>query len=265
VYAEQIGDEPTFVEWMGWGIPVVITLVPLMALWLTRSLKLTEPITLPSPGDWRVEEVRVMAVFAMTAVLWVTRTAPFGGWREWLQLTGANDASVALLAAIALATISDSKGGRLLDWQTARKIPWGVLILFGGGICIASAFVESGLADLLAARLTSLASVPVWLLLLGVCLSVTFLTEITSNTATASLLMPLLAATAIGAGIDPKLLMVPAAMSASCAFMLPVATAPNAIIYGSGRVTVARMAREGFVLNLIGVVVISGLSYLFFV
>ena len=98
-----------------------------------------------------------------------------------------------------------------------------------------------------------------------VCLSVTFLTEITSNTATASLLMPLLAATAIGAGIDPKLLMIPAAMSASCAFMLPVATAPNAIIYGSGRVTVARMAREGFILNLIGAVVISGLCYLFFV
>ncbi len=265
VYSEQIGNEPTFIEWMGWGIPVVVVMVPLMALWLTRSLKLTQPIELPLPGKWRPEEIRVMSVFSLTAILWITRTAPFGGWREWLQLPGANDASVAMLAVVVLAMINDGRGGRLLDWDTARKIPWGVLILFGGGICIASAFVESGLADLLAAKLGMLADVPVWLLLLGVCLSVTFLTEITSNTATASLLMPLLAATAVGAGIDPKLLMVPAAMSASCAFMLPVATAPNAIIYGSGRVTVARMAREGLVLNLIGALVISSFSYWFFV
>ena len=206
-----------------------------------------------------------MSVFVLTAILWITRTAPYGGWREWLQLPGANDASVAMLSVIVLAMISNGRGGRLLDWETAQKIPWGVLILFGGGICIASAFIESGLADLLASNLGALADVPVWLLLLGVCLTVTFMTEVTSNTATASLLMPLLAATAVGAGIDPKLLMVPAAMSASCAFMLPVATAPNAIIYGSGRVTVARMAREGFVLNIIGAFVISGLSYWFFV
>ena len=135
VYAEQIGNEPTFVEWMGWGLPVVIILVPLMALWLTRSLKLTEAIELPSPGSWRPEEVRVMSVFALTAFLWITRTAPMGGWKEALHLSQANDASVALLSVVLLATISDAKGGRLLDWETARKIPWGVLILFGGGIC----------------------------------------------------------------------------------------------------------------------------------
>jgi sodium-dependent dicarboxylate transporter 2/3/5 len=265
VYAEQIGNEPTFIMWMGWGVPVVVCMLPIMALWLTRSLRLTRPIDLPEPGQWRIEEIRVMAIFSITALLWITRTAPFGGWREWLHLPTANDASVALLAVVALAMTSDGQGGQLLDWKTARKIPWGVLILFGGGICIATAFVESGLADLIAANLAALASVPPWLLLITVCLSVTFLTEITSNTATASLLMPLLAATAIGAGIDPKLLMIPAAMSASCAFMLPVATAPNAIIYGSGQVTVARMAREGFVLNLIGAGVISGFAYWFFV
>ncbi len=261
VYSEQFGSEPSFLQWMNWGLPVVLVMVPLMALWLTRGIRLNRPLELPHPGRWQVAEIRVMAVFAITALAWITRTGPAGGWKVWLNLPQANDASVALLAVVAMAVIPDGNKGRLLDWETARKIPWGVLILFGGGIAIASAFVESGLAALIAANMTVLAKLPAWLLLLTVCLSVTFLTEVTSNTATASLLMPLLAAAAVASNIDPRLLMVPAAMSASCAFMLPVATAPNAIIYGSGRVTVAQMVREGFVLNLIGAFVISAISY----
>ncbi|MCF6226459.1 MAG: SLC13 family permease [Xanthomonadales bacterium] len=266
VYNEQIGAEVSFIEWMSWGLPIVIIFIPLIALWLTRGIKLKQQIELPDPGRWRTEEKRVMLIFGLTAAAWITRTAPFGGWRTWLELPGANDASVALLAVVLLAVIPNGhyhhgKPDRLLDWKTAQKIPWGVLLLFSGGLTIAAAFVSSGLADTLAGNMEALTRLPPYLLILGLCLTVTFLTEVTSNTATTSLLMPVLAATALATGIDPKLLMIPAALSASCAFMLPVATAPNAIIFGSGQISVNKMAREGFVLNLIGAFVISTVCY----
>jgi sodium-dependent dicarboxylate transporter 2/3/5 len=227
VYADQFGTTPTFPEWMAWALPVVIIFVPLAGLWLTRGIHLHEPVRLPRVGKWQPAEKRVLTLFMITALLWITRKAPFGGWSEWLGLPSANDASVALLAVIAMAMTPAGNGERLLRWESARQIPWGVLILFGGGIAIASAFMESGLAERLAAQLGLLAAMPVWLMILCICLSVTFLTEVTSNTATASLLMPLLAATSVAIDIDPALLMVPAALSASCAFMLPVATAPK--------------------------------------
>jgi len=257
VYGNEFGDTPSFPEWMSWGLPVVIIFVPLAALWLTRGLRLSSAVHIPEVGHWTSYERRVLVMFSITALFWMTRQEPFGGWSNLLGLPQANDASVALLAVVAMAMIPDGKGGRLLHWHSAVKIPWGVLILFGGGIAIASAFVETGLADIIAGRLTALAELPHWLLILSVCLVVTFMTEVTSNTATSSLLMPLLAATAQATEIDPMLLMVPAAMSASCAFMLPVATAPNAIMYGSGKFTIRDMARNGLVLNLIGAVVIT--------
>jgi len=133
--------------------------------------------------------------------------------------------------------------------------------LFGGGIAIASAFKVTGLSEALAHQLTGLSSLPVLLLLLSICLAVTFLTEMTSNTATTTLLMPVLAAAGLASGIDPALLMVPAAMSASCAFMLPVATVPNAVIFGSGHVTIRDMVQRGVVLNLFGALLISFLCY----
>jgi sodium-dependent dicarboxylate transporter 2/3/5 len=262
VYADSFGDPPTFPEWMAWGLPVVFLLVPLAGLWLTRGVRLDRPAELPSVGRWRPEERRVLILFALTALAWVTRRSPFGGWSEWLDLPAANDASVALLAVVIMAMTPAGNGERVLRWEAARRIPWGVLILFGGGIAIASAFIQSGLADQIAGHLTALREVPPWLMILLICLAVTFLTEITSNTATSSLLMPLLASAAVVMEINPMLLMVPAAMSASCAFMLPVATAPNAVIYGSGRVSIREMARAGLVLNLIGAVVISAVCYL---
>jgi sodium-dependent dicarboxylate transporter 2/3/5 len=157
--------------------------------------------------------------------------------------------------------VPDGEDSRLLDWKMAGSIPWGMLLLFAGGICIASAFTVSGLAELIGNALGGLADLPVFLLILAICVTVTFLTEITSNTATATLLMPVLAAAAVGAGVAPELLMVPAAISASCAFMLPVATAPNAIVYATDRLTIARMAREGFALNLIVALVVATVSY----
>lgn len=257
VYGNEFGETPSFPEWMVWGLPVVIIFVPLVGLWLTRGIKLDRPIELPEVGKWGSYERRVLIMFSITAFCWMTRQEPFGGWSNLLGLPQANDASVALLAVVAMAMIPDGHGNRLLRWESAVKIPWGVLILFGGGIAIASAFVETGLADIIAGNLYALADLPTWLLVLCVCLVVTFLTEVTSNTATSSLLMPLLAATAVATDIPPMLLMVPAAMSASCAFMLPVATAPNAIMYGSGKFTIRDMARNGFILNLLGAVVIT--------
>jgi len=264
IHGDQFGQTPSFPEWMSWGLPVVAIMVPITGLWLTRGVKLSRKVTLPPVGSWTAAEKRVMFLFALTALMWITRSAPFGGWSQWWGLPGANDASVALIAVVVMAMTPNGEGGRLLRWEAASSIPWGVLILFGGGIAIANAFIQSGLAANVADELQALEALPVWLMILLVSLSVTFMTEVTSNTATASLLMPLLAAAAVAMEIDPYLLMIPAALSASCAFMLPVATAPNAVIYGSGRVTIREMAKAGLVLNMIGAVVISAVSYVLF-
>ena len=262
VFADTTGEAVSFLTWMSWVVPVVLVLVPLMALVLTRNLGGALSIELPGVGPWRSAERRVLAVFAVTALLWITRSEPFGGWSGWFGLTQANDASVALLAVVVMCLLPDGEGGRLLDWERASSIPWGVLLLFAGGICLARGFVSSGLSDLLGGWLAGLAGLPPLALIAAICLGVTFMTEATSNTASTSLLMPVLAAAALGAGIAPELMMVPAAMSASCAFMLPVATAPNSVVYGSGLVTTARMAREGLLLNFLGAAVISVGCYL---
>ena len=261
IYEQSTGTEVGFLTWMTWGIPVVLLFVPVIGIWLTRSLNYRGHIDMPRVGKWQIEEKRVFIVFAITALAWVTRSQPFGGWKTWLELPGANDASVALLAVIVMFLVPNGKGGRLLDWETAARIPWGMLILFGGGIAIARAFVVSGLSAALGDLLAGIADWPLLLMIAIICLSITFLTEITSNTATTALMMPILAAAAFAAGLDPLLLMVPAAMSASCAFMLPVATAPNTIVFSTGRFRTSLMAREGFALNLAGAVVISLVCY----
>ena len=261
VYQEQVGRSVGFTEWMTWGVPVVVLMVPIAALWLTRSLTYRGGFHLPEVGQWRVDERRVLTIFALTALAWITRKEPFGGWTELLGVN-ANDASVALTAVILMFVVPNGRGEKLLDWPTAASIPWGVLLLFGGGICLAKGFVASGLSSMVGDTLAVLASWPLILMMFVLCLAVTFLTEATSNTASTVLLMPVLAAAGLAAGIDPRLLMVPAAISASCAFMLPVATAPNSIIYGSGCVSTRQMAREGLVLNFTGAGVISVLCYL---
>lgn len=256
----QFGVQTSFPLWMSFGLPVVVLFLPVMFFWLTRHIRSAPLPALDAPSAWRPAEIRVMVVFGLTAVAWITRAAPFGGWQSWLGLESANDASVALLAVVVLCMIPNGdkkKPDRLLDWPTIQQIPWGVLILFAGGITIARAFIETGLSDALASQLTVLSVLPTWMMILMLCLGVTFLTEVTSNTATTSLLMPVLAATAVATDIPFELLMVPAAISASCAFMLPVATAPNAVIYGSGRVTVKQMMSEGLVLNLMGAIIIT--------
>ena len=265
VFQENTGVELSFIDWMHWGLPVVIIFVPIIGLWITRGFAGIPKIQVPEVGAWRSEEKRTLAVFVLTAFAWMTRKDPFGGWSVWLDLPQANDASVALLAVVIMFLIPSGDGGRLLDWKTAVKIPWGILILFAGGICIASAFVSSGISQIIGEELAGLSGLHPLLLFLVICLCVTFLTEITSNTATTALLMPILAAAAIGADIDPRLLMVPAAMSASCAFMLPVATGPNAVIFSSGHVPIRAMVREGLILNLAGAAILTAVCYTVFV
>ena len=257
VYEDTTGLTIGFTQWMSWGLPIVVTLIALAALWLTRSLPEKLKVTLPDAVAWRSAEKRVLMIFGITAFLWMTRAGPFGGWRELLGVPIANDASVAFLAVIVLFISRDDEGAPLITWQEAASIPWGVLLLFAGGICLASAFAASGLSALAGEALVGLATLPTYLMLLLICLAVMFMTEATSNTATTALLMPILAAAALAAGVEPILLMVPAAMSASCAFMLPVATAPNAVIYGTDRVAISTMFREGLVLNLVGAFVVS--------
>lgn len=261
VYEENTAQTISFAQWMSWGMPVVLTLLPLAWWWVTRAVPRELDIQVPAVGPWRSAERRVLVVFGLTAVAWITRAEPFGGWQTWLGLSAANDASVALLAVVALFVVRDDQGEPLIDWAKASQIPWGVLLLFGGGICLARAFVASGLSAQVGDALTAVAALPVFAMMLLLALAVTFLTEATSNTATTALLMPVLAAVALAVEIDPLWLMVPAAMSASCAFMLPVATAPNAVVFGSGELPIRRMVREGFALNLIGALLIATVAW----
>jgi solute carrier family 13 (sodium-dependent dicarboxylate transporter), member 2/3/5 len=261
VYREVTGLEKDFLQWMGMGLPVVLLLLPIAGLWLTRGLSSGGHIEIPRPGQVSSAEWRVLAIFSITIVAWMTLKNPFGGWSGWFDLPQANYASVALLTVVILFLCPDGKGDRLLDWPTASSIHWGVMLLFAGGITLAKAFMAVGLSKALGEQLAGLASLPTIFLILCICLAVTFMTEVTSNTATTTLLMPILGAAAIGANLDPALLMVPAAFSASCAFMLPVATAPNALVMASGRLRVAQMAREGVVLNFLGALVISAVVY----
>ena len=262
IYEEQMGIEFGFVQWMKIGVPIVLLAIPIIAFWLTRKVKLEQEIQLPSLGAWRKEEKRTLWVFGLTALAWITRKAPFGGWSEVFNVNIAGDSTVALFAVVMMFLIPNGKGSRLLDWDTAKTIPWGMLLLFAGGIALAKGFVASGLSDLLGQWLASFSNLPVIIMIITICLVVTYLTEITSNTATATLLMPILAAAAIASGYDPKVLMVPAALCASCAFMLPVATAPNAIAYGTGEIEIQDMVKEGAILSFIIACLIGIVCYL---
>ena len=276
-YYETIkGIEISFLEWMKVGIPISIIMLVVIWLWLTRNIKSKSAIPLSDPGSWRKEEKRTLCVFFFTALAWMTRSAPFGGWKSffWLVsendiglyniLVNANDASVAFIAVIVLFCVpsGNKKEEKLLDWETANQIPWGLIILVGSGICLGTAISESGLSGSIASLLTGIEKVEIVVLILCIALLVTFLTEITSNTATTVILMPILGAAATASGVDPTLLLIPAAISASCAFMLPVATMPNAVVYGTGEFSIKQMVREGFVLNLIGALVVTTVCYL---
>ncbi|PHS20054.1 MAG: sodium:dicarboxylate symporter [Kangiella sp.] len=261
IYEEQTGKEFGFLAWMKIGVPIVLLVLPVMALWLTRGVKLQQPIKLPELGGWRVEEKRALIIFGLTALAWMTRAEPFGGWSGLLPVNLIGDSTIALAAVIIMFIMPNGKGGNLLDWKTAKTIPWDMLLLFSGGIAIAKGFNASGLSDLLGIWLGNLTHLPVILMILSITLMVTFLTEITSNTATATLLMPILAVAAVSSGYDPVVFMLPAAMAASCAFSLPVATPPNAIVYGSGKIKLRDMVINGAIMSVFVSGIIGAVTY----
>ncbi|GHB92435.1 SLC13 family permease [Cerasicoccus arenae] len=264
--------EISFVKWMIVGVPLAVIFIPLTWLWLTRIANPMKGLELPnSDGIIRDElsklgpmgkgERWTLIIFLSTALAWITR-AWVVNWFPVLNMI--NDASIAMAGAIALFLIPTNFGKRefVLNWEWANKLPWGVLVLFGGGLALAQGFDVSGLAAWTVDQLQFLSSMPIIIIILGLTALVTFLTEMTSNTATTTLLMPVLAGLAIGMGQSPLLLLAPAAISASCAFMLPVATPPNAIVFGSGKVTIPEMVRSGFALNVMGIFLVTLLTYL---
>ncbi len=275
LYRNTTGVEWTFLQWMMVGVPVVVLLLPVAWFWITRGMHMRQAVVIPDPGAWRAEERRVLIVFGIAAMLWIFRTEPVGGWNGLVQRfwdfapegreTLVGDSTVALMMSLVMFIVPDGRGGRLLEWDAAKRLPWGLLLLFGGGLAIGMAFKESGLSREIGQMLSDVVLWNVLAVIAVVCLTVTFLTEITSNTATTNILLPILAAASMaGDGgwlIAPEVLMVPAAISASCAFMLPVATVPNAVVFGTDLISTGRMVREGLVLNLLGAAIISLVCY----
>ncbi len=220
------------------------------------------------------DQTRVLAVFAAVALAWLSRQGvDFGGFRlpGWAELLPARvqgtlaDSTVALAGVLLLFVLpgEGTRGGALLDWEDCVRIPWGILLLLGGGFALAHAIQVTGLAEALGGTMEgAVATLPPWGLVFLLSLFVTFLTEITSNTATISVLLPLFFSAARAAGVHPLLLGLPATLAVSCAFMLPVATPPNAILFSSGRISIATMARTGFVLNLATAVLVTAFTFL---
>ncbi|RWU11530.1 SLC13/DASS family transporter [Pseudidiomarina gelatinasegens] len=263
VYESYTGVSFGFTRWMQVGLPLVVVGIPLMAWWLTRGLKTQGMLEIAESGPIRSAEKRVLMVFGTVIVLWMTRTAPFGGWSGGLGLGDMGDATVAFMGVLALFVWHDREGTPLLEWRDAVNIPWGILLLFAGGIALAQGFVSSGLSNIIGDALVGLGGLPTWLLVFCLAISVSLLTEVTSNTATATLLMPVLAAAAGALELPPEMLMIPAAIACSCAFCLPVATPPNSIVFAAERITIKTMVREGMMLNLLMAVVTTVIVMLF--
>lgn len=255
----------SFIDWISVGLPVVVVLIPLAWLWLTRGPWPSSPVKIAPVGPWTKAEFRVSLVLGITALLWVTRSDPMGGWSSALGIPTVKDSTVGLLAVIALFLIpsGDAKEKKLLSWDHAATVPWSILILLGGGIAIGNAMASTGLDHAIATQLTLLGKMPLLPMVALVVLVISLLTELSSNTATAAVLMPLLAATAVAADLPPVLLMLSATMANSCSFMLPASTPPNAIVFAVGDFSMKRMLWEGLVLKLISAAVITAACYLF--
>ena len=277
---EAYGVEVSFAGWLAIGLPLVAVGLAVLYGMLTRVVF---PVRLPSLpggrafiaaqraalGPISTPEKRVALVFGTVALLWVVRPLVEA------VVPGTSDAGLAILGALALFALpageapsgsgapeagADGEGARLLDWETARTLPWGVLLLFGGGLSLAGAISDTGLAVWIGEGLQGFAGLPTWALVGLVVVVIVVLTELTSNTATAAAFLPVLAALAATAGLAPTLLLVPATIAASCAFMLPVATPANAIAYGSGHVTIGEMVRAGVWLNVVFAALLTGLA-----
>jgi sodium-dependent dicarboxylate transporter 2/3/5 len=268
--ADAYAVEVAFVDWLLIGLPLVALSLPLAHALLTRWVYPIRVREVPGGaafirgelerlGPLSRPEARVAVVFAATAAAWITRPLLGRG------LPGLSDTGIAMAAGLALFLVpagAGRAGEALLDWPTARRLPWGVLLLFGGGLSLAAAIRDTGLAVWIGEAMRGLGVLPAPLVVLLATAVILLLTELTSNTATAAAFLPVLASMALGLGLEPLRLLVPATLAASCAFMLPVATPPNAIVYGSGRVSVPQMARAGAWLNLAMLLLVFALSWL---
>lgn len=259
VYETTTGTPFSFTDWLAIGLPFVVIAIPIIAWWLSRKVSDCVNLNIEAPGPLQSAEKRVLVIFALVVLLWITRTTPFGGWTALTGLTYVGDATVAIAGVLVMFMVRDKHGEPLLTWSAAVSIPWGILLLFAGGIALAQGFISSGLSVLIGEALSSLGSLPLVVLIFCLTLSVSFLTEVTSNTATATLLMPIMAATATALELPPALLMIPATIACSTAFCMPVATPPNSIVFSSQRLTVKEMAREGVVLNVFLAVVTTAI------
>lgn len=265
----------SFVTWLKLGLPFAVAM--LVATWLVlvwRFVPRHTPLSIDREvlrrqydelGPMSMAEKIVLADFCVLVVLWLTRadialgSVTIPGWsRLFREPAFITDGAVSVAAAVALFLLParSGGGGRVMNWATAAKLPWDIVLLFGGGFALAAGFEQSGLSRWLGESMTGLAGWPPLVILAVVCLMVTFLTELTSNTATANALLPVVAAMAVGIGLNPLFLMVPVTITCSCAFMLPVATPPNAIVFGTRRIAIAQMARTGLALNLVGVILV---------
>ncbi|MEL8055622.1 MAG: SLC13 family permease [Pseudomonadota bacterium] len=275
---ENAGAKIGFLEWMTFGLPAALLLVPAAWWAVTRGLG-----RLPDAhgavqavrtardrlGCMTGPEIRIALIFALIATLWVGRLwwvqlSVSLGWDTLSAYSGAQvDMMIAIFGAVLVFIIPAGSGhGRaLLSWEEAVKLPWGVLLLFGGGIALGRAVSITGLSTWIGEQLSIMGGWPPLLFIAGVVALVIFLTELTSNVATMTTLAPILGALSVGVGVAPESLLAPAAIAASCAFMLPVATAPNAIIYATNEVTIEQMMRRGLVINLIGIGVITAIGF----
>ncbi|MDQ0216780.1 sodium-dependent dicarboxylate transporter 2/3/5 [Oikeobacillus pervagus] len=269
VVKELYNVDLSFATWMLFGVPLAVIL--LFAVWF-YLVKIAFPMNIKKlPGGKTVildekkkigtmsfEEKLVLVVFTLTALAWISRTfIPFD------FMDRINDTMIAITAAVILFVLPSrqAKEGTLLNWNDAKNVPWGILLLFGGGLAIAKGFKESGLALWIGEQLTVLQSIHFVFLLLIVTALVLFLTEITSNTATATMMFPIMASLAAALNVHPYALMVAAGIAASCAFMLPVATPPNAIVFGSGYIKITDMIKAGFWINIACIFFISAMIY----
>jgi sodium-dependent dicarboxylate transporter 2/3/5 len=272
---QTYGIEVTFARWMAIGLPLTLVFLPVTWFILTRVVDPSRLGPIEGGREYLDEAVRklgrlstgekvTLAVFAVTVLLWVTRpwlvTIRIGGVAP---LAGLGDSMIAIAAAIALflLPVDRKRGVRAMDWQHAIKLPWGVLILFGGGLTLAAATEANGVTGFLASAAAHLGGLPPLLVVLAVVAFAIFGTEMTSNTALVSLMLPILAAVAPAVGVPPQLVLIPCTLAASFAFMMPVGTPPNAIVFGTGLVTIPQMCKVGIVLNLAGVILVTAMAY----
>lgn len=260
------GYEIDFFEWFVFGFPVSIILLSLCYFYLTRvaykselssyDIKIEKIRELKDKlGKISYEEKRVLIVFALTALCWILKKV------LEIFIPFIDDTIIAIFFATLLFIIPSNKKGRLINWDDSVGVPWGILILFGGGLAIAKAFQESGLALWLGGQMESFEVLPFFFIILFTVAMINFLTEITSNLATTAMILPVLAPLSLGLNVHPFGLMVAAAVAASCAFMLPVATPPNAVVFGSGYLKISDMFNKGFLMNIISIIIITLMVY----